>query len=147
MPPYTRLVIPERIRAEMIAHARRELPNECCGVLAGTIDGDAGRVTALFPVTNDSASPTEYATNPRDLLNAFRAMRETNSEPLAIYHSHPASAAVPSATDIARNTYGETVVHVIVGLAGGAPDVRAWWLTESGYRAVAAGSDSGSTPP
>ncbi|HUR55906.1 MAG TPA: M67 family metallopeptidase [Gemmataceae bacterium] len=136
MPPFTRLVVPDLILDEMIAHARRELPNECCGLLAGAIDGDAGRVSALFPITNDAASPTEYATNPRDLLNAFRSMREGNGEPLAFYHSHPSSAAVPSAKDVARNTYGETVVHVIVGLAGDAPEVRAWWLTESGYRAA-----------
>jgi proteasome lid subunit RPN8/RPN11 len=134
MPPFTRLVIPEVIRGEMIAHARRELPNECCGLLAGVIDGDDGRVTARFNIGNDAASPTEYATNPRDLLDAFREMRQAETEPLAFYHSHPTSAAVPSAKDIARNTYGETVVHVIVGLAGEVPDVRAWWLTETGFR-------------
>jgi proteasome lid subunit RPN8/RPN11 len=134
MTPFTRLVIPAAIHVEMIAHARRELPNECCGLLAGTIDGDIGGVTAIFPITNDAASPTEYATNPRDLMNAFRSMRETNSEPLAFYHSHPASPAFPSAKDIARNTYGETVVHVIVGLAGEEPEIQAWWLSESRFR-------------
>lgn len=131
MPPFTRLVVPDVLLEEVIAHARRELPNECCGLLAGTIDG---RVTTRFAITNDAASPTEYATNPRDLLDAFRAMRHAGTEPLAFYHSHPTSAAVPSATDVARNTYGESVVHVIVGLASGEPDVRAWWLTEEGYR-------------
>ena len=134
MSPFTRLVIPDVLLEEMIAHARRERPNECCGLLAGAIDGDAGRVTTRFPIGNDAASPTEYSTNPRDLLNAFRALRHANIELLAFYHSHPTSAAVPSAKDIARNTYGETVVHVIVGLVDDVPDVRAWWFTESGYR-------------
>ena len=136
MTPFTRLLIPGAFLELVIAHARRELPNECCGLLAGVIDGNAGRVTAHFPITNDAASPTEYATNPGDLMKAFRALRESNSEPLAFYHSHPASPPVPSAKDRARNTYGETVVHIIVGLAGEEPDVRAWWLTPEGYRAA-----------
>ena len=137
MTSFTRLHIPDLLFEEMLEHARRELPNECCGLLAGTTDGDAGRVTTRFTIRNDAASPTEYATNPRDLLAAFRAMRQTNAEPLAFYHSHPTSAAVPSAKDVTRNTYGETVVHVIVGLADETPDVRAWWLERDGYRAAA----------
>lgn len=134
MPPFTRLVVPDALLDEMVTHARRELPNECCGLLAGVIEGEAGRVTSRFPIRNDAGSETEYATNPRDLLDAFREMRRAGTEPLAFYHSHPNSAAVPSAKDVARNTYGETVVHVIVGLAAVVPDVRAWWLTESGFR-------------
>ena len=136
MPPFTRLVVPDALLREMITHARRELPNECCGLLAGVIDDDEGRATARFTIGNDAASPTEYATNPRDLLDAFRELRRAGSEPLAFYHSHPTSAAVPSAKDIVRNTYGETVVHVIVGLLDDEPDVRAWWLTETGFRAA-----------
>jgi proteasome lid subunit RPN8/RPN11 len=53
---------------------------------------------------------------------------------LAIYHSHPTAAPVPSKKDIKRNTYGPAVAWVIIGLAGAAPEVRAWWLSESGYR-------------
>src|SRR4051794_31825193 len=105
---FTRLVIPDIIREELVAHARRELPNESCGLLAGVIEGDTGRVTSRFAITNDAASPTDYLTNARDLLAAFRSMRADGTEPLAFYHSHPSSAAIPSAKDIARNTYGET---------------------------------------
>lgn len=147
MPRFIRLVVPGVLLGEMIAHARCELPNECCGLLAGVIEGDAGRVTTRFPIANDAASPTEYATNAHDLLNAFREMRRTGTEPLAFYHSHPTTAAVPSAKDVARNTYGETVVHVIVGLAGDTPDVRAWWLTETGYRAADLSPDPGASTP
>ncbi len=89
-----------------------------------------------FAIGNDAASPTEYATNPRDLLAAFRAMRSDGVELLAIYHSHPTSQPVPSRRDIERNTYGESVVHLIVGLAGAKADVRGWWLAETGYREI-----------
>ena len=61
-------------------------------------------------------------------------MRSRGEEVLAVYHSHPASDPIPSRRDVEENTYGETVVHLIVGLAGEEPDVRAWWLTEGGFR-------------
>ena len=134
MPPFTRLLIPRTTLVTVVAHARATLPDECCGLLAGVIDNGAGRVSQHFPIRNDLASPTEYATNPRDMLDASKATRAAGTDVLAIYHSHPASVAVPSRTDLARNWWGESVVHVIVGLAGAKADVRAWWLTESVYR-------------
>jgi proteasome lid subunit RPN8/RPN11 len=134
MPPFTRLLVARPLLDAVIAHARAEVPNECCGLLAGVIEGGVGRVAQHFPVRNDLASPTEYLTNPRDLLDAMKATRAAGTEVLAFYHSHPASAAVPSRTDLERNWWGESVVHVIVGLAGAEPDVRAWWITEAGYR-------------
>lgn len=78
----------------------------------------------MFPVRNDAASPVEYFTNARDLLNVQRAIREANLTELAIYHSHPTGEPVPSRTDLERNTWGESVAHVIIG----ANEVRAWWL-------------------
>jgi proteasome lid subunit RPN8/RPN11 len=134
MPPFVRLVIPDSLLAEVVAHARRELPSECCGLLAGHIDGGAGVASASFPVGNDAASSSEYETNARDMLRAFRAMRERGIELLAVYHSHPMSAPVPSRRDLERNTYGESVVHLIVGLAAKEAQVRAWWLGEGGAR-------------
>ena len=134
MPPFTRLVIPDSLLAEVVAHARRELPNECCGLLAGQIADGAGVASASFPIGNDAASSSEYETNARDMLRAFRAMRERGIELLAIYHSHPMSEPLPSGRDIERNTYGESVAHVIVGFAAKEPQVRAWWLGENGSR-------------
>jgi proteasome lid subunit RPN8/RPN11 len=134
MPPFTRLTIPAPILDAVVSHARDTLPNECCGLLAGRIEDGVGVVTAYFAVANDLASPTAYHTNARDLLAASRTIREGELELLAVYHSHPTSDPVPSRRDVAENTYGETVVHLIVGLAGEKPDVRAWWITEEGYR-------------
>ena len=134
--PFTRLTVPDLLLEDAIAHARRESPLECCGLLAGRAADGVGVVATRFTIGNDAASPTEYATNPRDMLAAFRAMRASGEEVLAIYHSHPTSEPVPSRRDIARNTYGESVVHLIVGLAGASADVRAWVLTETGSREV-----------
>ncbi len=131
---FTRLDIPDLLLAEVIAHAREESPLECCGLLAGRIAGDVGVVTARYPIENTARSLTEYETEARGMFAAFRDMRERELELLAIYHSHPASEPVPSRRDIDRNTYGESVVHLIVSLAGTEPDVRAWWLGETGFR-------------
>ncbi len=133
MPPFTRLTVPDALLAEVVAHARAASPLECCGLLAGTPDGI---VSARYPVANAANSTTAYETDARDMLRAFRDMRGRGIDLLAIYHSHPASGPIPSARDLAHNTYGESVVHLIVGLAGAEPEVRAWWLGETGFRAA-----------
>jgi proteasome lid subunit RPN8/RPN11 len=130
------LSIPDLLLAEVIEHARATAPLECCGLLAGHITEGVGVVTARYPIENDAARSTEYSTNARQLLFAFRSMREHGTELLAIYHSHPASHPIPSRRDVENNTYGESAVHLIVGLADPEPEVRAWWLTEKGYRAA-----------
>ena len=115
----------------MIAQARAELPNECCGLLAGHIVDGQGVVETRYPLRNDLADPTEFNADPRDLLAAHKDMRRRGLDLLAIYHSHPTSAAIPSRKDCERS-YSDEVMSLIIGL----PDstVRAWWLTESGYR-------------
>ena len=130
---FTRLDIPDLLLEEIIVHAREETPLECCGLLAGSITDGVALVTARYGIVNAVRSPTEYETDARGMLFAFRAMRERGVELLAVYHSHPASEPVPSRRDIDRNTYGESVVHVIVSLAGAEPEVRAWWLGETGF--------------
>jgi proteasome lid subunit RPN8/RPN11 len=134
MPPFEVLTVPAALRAELIAHARACAPLECCGLLAGRSDGGTARGEVYFPVANDAASATAYATNPRDMFRAFRAIRARGLELLAICHSHPTSPPVPSARDLVENTYGETAAHVIVSLAGPEPEVRAWWLAPNGAR-------------
>ena len=131
--PFRRLLIPRGALDEVIAHARESLPNECCGLLAGWIDGEGGRVTQQYRVRNERLSPTEFATHPRDMLDASKATRAAGTEVLAIYHSHPTSAPVPSRKDIERNSWGVSVVHLIVGLGGAEPEIRGWWLTDDGY--------------
>jgi proteasome lid subunit RPN8/RPN11 len=134
MPSYRQLAVSKVLANEMIDHARNELPNECCGLLAGSIKDAIAIATARFPIRNDEASTRKYLSNAKDMLVAFRAMRERGLELLAIYHSHPTSEPVPSSRDIEQNTYGESVVHLIVSLAGAQPVIRTWWLAEMGCR-------------
>ncbi len=134
MPPFTRITLPDLLIEEVVQHAREAAPIECCGLLAGHISEGVGIATTRFAIANDLRGVTDYLTNARDMLFAFRAMRERDLELLAIYHSHPTSDPVPSRRDIEGNTYGESVVHLIVGFGAAEPEVRAWWLAESGYR-------------
>jgi [CysO sulfur-carrier protein]-S-L-cysteine hydrolase len=129
---FARLVVPDLLLDILFRDARAAAPLECCGLLAGHIADGVGIVTTRFTIGNDGASPTAYETNARDMLRAFRAMRESGIELLAIYHSHPASEPVPSRRDIECNTYGDSVVHLIVSLAGAKPEARGWWLAEDG---------------
>ena len=112
----------------MLAQAAAELPNECCGILAGVRDGSIGRVTHRYPMINAAASPVRYDAEPRSLFQAHKAMRQDGVELLAIYHSHPTSEPVPSQTDRDQNYWGAEVVHFIISLKGPTPVLRGWRL-------------------
>lgn len=129
-----RLVIPRTLFDEMLAHARSERPIECVGFLAGTIEKGVAEVSRCLPLVNELASPMEFLTEARSLFTAYRSMRAAGVDVLAVYHSHPSSAAVPSRKDVERNTYGSDVMWVIIGFANERPEVNAWWLSEASYR-------------
>lgn len=122
---------------EMIAQAHAESPNECCGLLAGTIvlDGEKriGRIERRFPLVNEAASPVEYLSEPKSMFAAYRDYTKAGLDVLAIYHSHPTSPPLPSKTDRERN-YSPDVVNFIISLKDTEPEVRSWWLTESDFR-------------
>ena len=103
---------------EMLAHARTELPAECCGLLAGPAEPIAGvvRVTQRYALVNEAASPVRYDASAKSLLSAFKDMREQGLELLAIYHSHPVSPAYPSATDVAL-AFWPDAIYIICSLA------------------------------
>jgi [CysO sulfur-carrier protein]-S-L-cysteine hydrolase len=117
----------------MVAQALSERPNECCGLLAGVVDGNTGNVSRRYPLVNETASPVEYLAEPTSLFAAHKDMRERGLEVLAIYHSHPMSPPVPSQKDLALYYWPGTAC-VIVSLAGATPEVRVWWLGEADYR-------------
>ena len=75
-------------------------------------DTSINTVSALLKFRNDAASPTEYVANQRDIRHALWSISAAGTEVLAVYHSHPTSAAVPSRTDLARNAWGETAASL-----------------------------------
>ncbi|HYY80427.1 MAG TPA: M67 family metallopeptidase [Actinomycetes bacterium] len=94
----------------LVAHARAELPNEACALLAG---GD--RVERIFPVPNAEASPTMYVIDPRDYLRAEEEWDRHGWELKAVFHSHVATDAYPSRTDVGLALPG--VTYLILSLA------------------------------
>jgi proteasome lid subunit RPN8/RPN11 len=125
MPP---LLIPADIHDAMVAHCLAEAPLECCGLLGGV----APLVSSFHPLRNASASETHYLADAQDLIAAVVELRGRKAEILAIYHSHPRWAAIPSATDLRENHYGH-VPRIIVSLLGPTPEVRVWRLDPDSY--------------
>ncbi len=82
----------------IVAHARRDHPDEACGVVAGPAGSD--RPTRFVPMANAARSSTFYEFDSMDLLRLYREMDEHGEEPVVIYHSHTATEAYPSRTDI-----------------------------------------------
>ncbi len=94
--------IERRFIDEMVAHAREDLPNECCGFLAG----QDRQVLKLYRMTNVEASPFRFSMDPREIIQVDQAAGENGWYLLGIYHSHTGTEAYPSDTDvrIARGT-------------------------------------------
>jgi len=82
----------------MVAHARADHPDEACGVIAGAIGTD--RPDRFIPMVNAARSPTFYEFDSLDLLHLYREMDDRDEEPVVIYHSHTATEAYPSRTDV-----------------------------------------------
>lgn len=82
----------------IVAHARRDHPDEACGVVAGPEGSD--RPERFVPMDNAARSPTFYEFDSADLLRLYKDMAARDEEPVVVYHSHTATEAYPSRTDI-----------------------------------------------
>lgn len=117
--------ISRQLLDDVIAHAREDAPNECCGMIAST-DGEA---VAVHRARNTAASPFRYEMDGMEQYRIQTEIEDAGHELGAIYHSHTRSAPEPSQTDINLAFYPEAL-YVIVGLKGPAPDVRAWRIVD-----------------
>ncbi len=112
----------------VVEHARREYPNECCGMIA-VRDGQA---VAIHEATNVAASPLRFEVDPREVLRVDQAFEDEGAELGAIYHSHTRSEPYPSQTDLNFAAgWGPAVEWMIVGLnADGEPTVRSYRIDD-----------------
>jgi proteasome lid subunit RPN8/RPN11 len=92
------LVIDQAAYDAIVAHARRDHPDEACGVIAGPAGSD--RPARVVPMLNAARSPTFYEFDSMEQLRVWREMDDRDEEPVVIYHSHTATEAYPSRTDI-----------------------------------------------
>jgi proteasome lid subunit RPN8/RPN11 len=95
----------------VLQHAKSAYPNEGCGLLVGQTSAER-----FIPITNLSASPTEYEMDPAELIRVLRDLRGTGERLVAIYHSHPNGPAELSRKDVERAYYPEAA-QVVVSLS------------------------------
>jgi [CysO sulfur-carrier protein]-S-L-cysteine hydrolase len=92
------LIISAELREKVVTHALADHPDEACGVIAGPAGGD--RPVRFIPMLNAERSPTFYRFDSLEQLRVWREMDDRDEEPVVIYHSHTATEAYPSRTDI-----------------------------------------------
>jgi proteasome lid subunit RPN8/RPN11 len=110
---------------EIVAHARAEAPNECCGMIAA----ENGHAVRVYRATNSAASPLRYEIDGMEQYRIQMEIEDRGWELGAIYHSHTRSRPYPSQTDINLATYPDSL-YVIVGIADGGPEVRAFRIVD-----------------
>ena len=127
------MTVPRAIRQAIVAHARQEWPRECCGFLIGA----GGRALFALRMANVAKSRVRYRIDDRAHIELRRVLRGIRPKVsiLGVYHSHPAGDAWPSETDVADAFYPDWT-HVIVGLEGRRPIVRAFRIRHGTVRQV-----------
>jgi len=118
---------------DVASHAREEAPFECCGLLVAS----AGVIVESVRIRNLERSRTRYQIDPAQHIETNRRLRGTGRAVAGAYHSHPASPAVPSPSDLDEAHYSE-FLYIIVSLAeAGAASVRGYRLEGGTFDAVA----------
>lgn len=122
----TVLELPRQFLEEMVSHAREDAPNECCGIIAGK----DGKAVKLFRARNAEESPYRYKVDDRDLFRIYKECEDNGWDFLAIYHSHTASEAYPSPTDV-RLAFWPDAYYVLISLMDADnPTVRAFRIRD-----------------
>ena len=112
---------------DVLAHARRDHPDEACGVIAGPAGSDDPQ--RFVPMLNAARSPTFYEFEAGELLALYRDMDDRDEEPVVVYHSHTATEAAPSRTDIALAS--EPGAHyLLVSTRAPEDEVRSWRIVD-----------------
>ena len=122
------LSLPSEIRDAIVAHARRDHPNEACGVVVGPAGSD--RPVRLVEMLNSAASPTFYEFETMEQLRLWQAMDEADEEPVVIYHSHTATEAYPSRTDIDRAQEPNAHYLLVSTAAADSTEIRSFRIVD-----------------
>jgi len=117
--------IKKDVLEQIIAHAKKDLPNEVCGYLAG----NDGLVTYSYQLTNVDHSPEHFSFDPAEQFNAVKDARNKGLQILANYHSHPETPSRPSQEDI-RLAYDPEIGYVIISLAAAEPVVKSFRIKD-----------------
>jgi proteasome lid subunit RPN8/RPN11 len=124
---------------EIVAQAREEAPNECCGIVASR-DGHA---VTLYKLRNAAASPLRYEIDSHDLFRASESIEDAGLEIGIIYHSHTRTAPEPSETDINLANYPDAIYLIVGVMDPERDDIRAWHIRDGRYSRAALEVDEG----
>jgi proteasome lid subunit RPN8/RPN11 len=138
-----RAVLPDKLRRAIVEHARAKAPNEACGLIVGDrYAAEGGQALRWAPLRNALESPYRYEIDPDDLLRLTIETDDADEVFWGIVHSHVASPARPSPTDLRQAHYPDAL-YVLVSLAPeeadretGEPGVRAWRIVDGGVHEV-----------
>ncbi len=111
---------------EIVAHAREDDPDECCGILAG----QDGKVLRLYRMTNVEHSPYRYSMDTKELYTVGKEISDREWELMAIYHSHTHTEAHPSQTDVRLATYPDAYYILVSLMDKENPAVRAFHIED-----------------
>lgn len=128
--------VPGALLDEIVAWCLAGRPNEACGLLAGPVlAAERGSPTRFLPLANAALSPHRYLIDPQEQLRAILDIEDAGEEVWAIAHSHVASPAVPSDTDVGLAGWPDAL-YLICSLASEPPHVRAWSIREGAVAEV-----------
>ena len=120
------LVLPRAMVEQVVAHARRDHPDECCGVIAGK-DGVA---TRLFAMGNAERSPTGFVFDPQEQLTVWRGLDDADEDLLVVYHSHTMTEAYPSRTDVTWSVNTPGTWWLLVSTRSDEDEVRSYRISD-----------------
>jgi [CysO sulfur-carrier protein]-S-L-cysteine hydrolase len=122
------LTISAELRSKIIAHALADHPDEACGVIAGPAGRD--RPERFIPMLNAERSPTFYRFDSMEQLRVWRDMDDRDEEPVVIYHSHTATEAYPSRTDISYASEPDAHYVLVSTRDAGRPEFRSFRIVD-----------------
>ena len=125
--------LPRTIVNKLLSQAQSHADIEVCGL----ISAKAGQAENVYPVDNISLDKQHlFEMDPKNQIQAMKAMRENNEQLFAIYHSHPDTAAEPSIKDIAQSSYPETLYLIISLSTKGVLQIKGFYIKGNDIEAV-----------
>jgi [CysO sulfur-carrier protein]-S-L-cysteine hydrolase len=123
------VALPRTLVNQLLTHAQKHPEREVCGLIAA----DGGRPTRVWPVDNVAQNADHlFRMDPKEQIDAMRAMREAGEDLFAIYHSHPHAPPLPSVTDLEQVGYPEALYLIISLDTKGVLQMNGYYLTETG---------------
>jgi [CysO sulfur-carrier protein]-S-L-cysteine hydrolase len=123
------LTIDAAILAAIVAHARRDHPDEACGVVAGAAGSDVP--SRHIPMENAARSMTFYEFDSREYLRVWRDLDDRDEEAVVIYHSHTATEAYPSRTDVSFAGWPDAHYLLVSTRVPDVTEVRSYRIVDS----------------